>query len=215
MKKGSSTGRFGVTIDVSPLDKLAKELKGFENEIPGAVSSALNRTVQHVYTKIGSIVTENYAVKSQDVKSTMRSNITKASKGKLSASIRSIGHTLSFAHFPHNPQSNIIARTMGVQHSKARVRVKILKGKGYVTSKVGFIAKTGAKSADKVQFNVFKRLGKSRLPIAPIRTLSIPQMITNKTTEEKITDLANKKLAERIDHEIKYRLDKVQKEMKT
>jgi hypothetical protein len=208
MGKKLKSNRFGVTIDVSPLNKLAKELKGFEKEIPGAISSALNRTIQHVYTKVGSIVTENYAVKSRDVKDTMKNNITKSSKGKLSASIRSIGHTLSFAHFPYTPRKPGTGRY---------VKVKIKKQSGYKEVKTAnrpFIATTGARSEDKIQFNVFIREGKARKPIMVLRTLLIPQMITNNTTEEKITELANNKLAERVDHEIKYRLDKIQREMR-
>jgi hypothetical protein len=200
--------QFGVSIDVTPLNKLAKELKGFEKEIPGAVSSALNRTIQHVYTKVGSIVVENYAVKSSDVKATMKSNVSKATKGKLSASILSRGHTLSFAHFPYSPKKPGTGRY---------VKVKIKKQSGYKEVKTPnrpFVAPTGARSEDKIQFNVFIREGKARKPIMPLRTLSIPQMITNKTTEEKITEVANNKLAERVDHEIKYRLDKIQREMK-
>lgn len=207
-KTGAKTSSFGVTIDVSPLNKLAQGLKGFEKEIPGAAASALNRTIQHVYTRVGKIVTDNYAIKAKDVKSTMANNISKASKGQLSASVRSVGHTLSFAHFPYSP---------GKPGTGRPVKVKIKKSSGkkeVMTQNRPFVATTGAKSEDKTQFNVFKRTGKERKPIVVLRTLSVPQMITNKATEESITEVANKKLAERVEHEIKYRLDKVKKELK-
>jgi len=216
MSRVKSGGSFGVTIDVSPLNKLTEGLKGFEKEIPGAASSAINRTLTQVVTKLGRIVTDQYAVKSKEVKETTKGNIRKSSKGNLKASIRSAGHTLSFAHFPFTPK----------KPSKRQVKVKIINSKGKVASKHGFVASTGAKVESKTQYNVFRRTGKfsiaekgryqgkMRENVAPIRTLSIPQMITNQTTSEQITEFANSKLAERVDHEIKYRLENVQKKLK-
>lgn len=221
MGKGKRGGSFGVTIDVSPLNKLAEGLKGFEKEIPGAAASAINRTVTQVVNRVGRIVTERYAIKTGEVKESMKGHVSGASKSKLKASVRSVGHTLSFAHFPFSPTTPIIARSLGAGHPRAKVKVRIKKDKGKVQSKKGFVAKTGAQSADKTQYNVFKRIGtfkiarkgrytgQRREQIAPIRTLSIPQMITHETTAEKITAFANTKLAERVEHEIKWRLEKV------
>lgn len=201
-----------IFVDTKQLNKIVIGLKGFEKEMPGAVASALNRTVDHINTKLGRIVTQKYAIKTSDVKSTIKKN--KAAKGDMSASLVSKGYTLSFAHFPHSPETPIIAMVLGVRHEKARVKVKIIESKGKIISKSGFIAKTGAKSADKIPYNVFHRLGKSRFPIAPIRTLSVPQMIGNEEVEKQIQNIANEKLNERIEHEINWRLDKIKNQVK-
>jgi hypothetical protein len=209
MAKSKANMSFGVTIDVSPLNKLVDGLKGFEKEIPGATASALNRTLEYISNRMGKIVVENYSVKEKEVKASIKNHMTKASKGDISASIESVGHRLSFAHFPFNPKKPVKAKRSIFQKA---VMVDIKKKR--VLSRRGFVATTGAKSQEKTQYNVFMRIGEKRFQIAPIRTLSIPQMITNEKTSEEITEMANKKLAERVYHEIDFRLKKIQEKLK-
>lgn len=188
-----------ITIDTKQIDKLTKELQGFEKEVGKATCSALNRTIDHVITKAGQLVTKTYAVKSTEVKESFSSGIKRPSYSNLNASVTSKGHTLSFAHFPYTPKTPRRGQKSVFQSA---VMINILKSKGKVLSRKGFVASTGAMDVDKTQFNVFKRLGKSRLPIAPIRTLSIPQMITNINVGQEIQKAAEQKLAERLEHEI-------------
>lgn len=201
-----------VFIDTKQINKLTIELKGLENEMAEATYHALNRTLDHVVTQVGRIVPKSYAVKSKEVKESFKGGIKRPSKGKLEASLTSKGRTLSFAHFPYTPKS---PRKSKGSIFKNVVMVTIKKSKGKIISRKGFVATTGAKSAEKTQYNVFKRLGDKRLPIAPIRTLSIPQMISNEGITEEIQKTANEKLAERIEHEIIYRItsigDKIRK----
>lgn len=188
-----------IFVYTKQINRLVIELKGFEKEVGEATRLAINRTIDHAITKAAQFVTKSYAVKSSEVKETFRGRIKKPSKTDLSASITSVGHTLSFAHFPFTPKS---PKRGGKSVFQNAVMVTIKKSKGKVLSKVGFVATTGAKSEDKTQYNVFKRLGKSRLPIAPIRTLSIPQMITNENVGNQIQEAAAQKFEERLEHEI-------------
>lgn len=192
-----------ITIDVSSLNKIAKGLNGFQSEIPGAVASSLNRTLDFMYTRIGRLVTAEYEIKVKDVKDTIVK--IKASKGDMKAGLKSTGGTLSFAHFKFTP---------GVPGTKRLVKVKIKKKDGYKvinTTRKPFIMTTGAMSVDKVQYNVFKRIGdgKNKTNVAPLRTLSVPQMIQSVNVGNAIQEAASKKLEERIEHEIEYRLNKV------
>lgn len=185
-----------IVVDTKHIDRLCIELKGFEKEVGEATRLALNRTMDHVVTKAGQLVSKVYAVKSGEVKESFKGGIRKPSISNLSASVTSIGHTLSIAHFPHNPNSPI---------KKGTIKVKIKKSDGYKTintSPKPFVMTTGAMSDDKVQFNVFKRVGKARLPVKVLRTLSIPQMITAENIGPQIQDAATKKLNERLEHEI-------------
>jgi hypothetical protein len=201
--------REDITIDVSSLNKIAKGLSQFQKEIPGAVASSLNRTLNFMNTRIGKLVTAEYAVKEKDVKATIK--IEPASKGDMKAGLRSTGHTLSFAHFPYTPKSL----------RRGTVKVTIKRANGKKAFPHGFIAPTGAKSADKVQFNVWERMGTFKIAekgkhagelreqIAPIRTLSVPQMIQSVNVGNAIQEEASRKLEERISHEIEYRLNKL------
>ncbi|MGF7431091.1 phage tail protein [Thermoanaerobacterium thermosaccharolyticum] len=201
-----------IFVDTKQLNRIAIELKNLDNQIPGAASSAVNRTLDFVYTRIGRLVTQEYAIKVSDVKKTMTKY--KASKTNLYAKIISKGHTLSLAHFPFSPKKPM---TGGKRRKAKAVKVKIKRQEGYKTIKTNplpFVASTGARSADKTQFNVFKREGSSRLPIKVLRTLSIPQMITNVNVSDQIQKLAQEKLMERIQHEIEWRLDKAAQKVK-
>jgi hypothetical protein len=200
-----------VFVDTKQLNRLTIELKGFEKQIPGAVFSALNRTLDHAITQVGRIVPKAYAVKAKDVKNSFAGGIKRPTKTDLTASITSKGHTLSLANFPHNPKQ---PPSSG---EKYKVKATIRRDKGSQTintSPKPFVATTGAKSDDKVQYNVFRRVGSKRLPIKIIRTLSIPQMITNEGVGELIQKSASEKLEERITHEVNYRLDKMKKYIK-
>ena len=204
MVKLSNANQF---VDIKSLDRIAIELKGFESEMPGAVTSALNRTLDHINTRVGKIVTQNYAIKQKIVKGTIKKY--KARPGRLGASLISRGHTLSMANFPHSPSSP-------GSKNKGSVKVKIKKNKGKEAIKTNpkpFLTTTGAKSADKTQYNVFRRTSESRFPITVIRTLAVPQMIGSDAVEGIIQKDAIKKLDERITHEINYRLTKIQKKV--
>lgn len=186
-------------INTKQVDRLASELKEFPKEVGEATRLALNRTIDHAITKAGQIVPKYYAIKSSEVKASFSGGVKKPTKTNLTASVTSVGHTLSFAHFPYTPKT---PKRGGKSVFQNVVMVTIKKNKGKVMSTKGFVATTGAKSEEKTQFNVFKRLGNKRLPIAPIRTLSIPQMITAEGVDKQIVDAASSKFEERLEHEI-------------
>lgn len=188
-----------IFVDTKQLDRLTMELKGFEDKVGEAAYHALNRTLDQVITHVGRIVPKSYAIKAREVKESFGRGIKRPTKSDLTASLTSTGHTLSFAHFPYTPKKPKRGKRSVFQSA---VMATIIKSKGKVLSRKGFVATTGAKSKDKTQYNVFKRLGKERLPIAPIRTLSIPQMITNEDISAQIMKMAQEKMDERLQHEI-------------
>jgi len=200
-----------IFIDTKQIDRLAVELKGFEEQVADATYHALSRTLDHVVTQVGRIVPKEYAVKASEVKASFKGGIKKPTENNLTASLTSRGHTLSLAHFPHSPKAPPASKR------KYKVKATIKREGGRKTVKTEpkpFVATTGAKSADKVQFNVFRRVGEKRLPVVVIRTLSVPQMITNEKVAETIQKAADEKLAERLEHEIIYRMTSMGKKIK-
>ncbi len=197
-----------ITVNTKELKRLVIGTKHFEKEIAGAVASALNRTLDHVNTRLGKLVTSVYAIKTGDVKKTIKKY--KAKKGDLSAGLKSVGHTLSLVHFPHKPETTVIARSLGVKHAKAQVKVKIKKGsmRQMNVSPKAFLQKSNGAT------NIFMRVGQERTPIVVLRTLSVPQMITSQSVGENIQKIAQDKMDERIKHEVDYRLSKLQKSVR-
>lgn len=188
-----------VFVNTKQIDRLALELGEFKEEVAEATYHALGRAIDHGITKVGQLVPKTYAVKAKEVKDSFKGGIKRPTKTDLTASLTARGHTLSFAHFPFTPKK---PRKIKRSVFENAVMVKIKHSTGQVLSRKGFVAPTGAKSEDKTQYNVFMRLGKSRFPIAPIRTLSIPQMITNEGISERIQTAIQQKIEERLEHEI-------------
>lgn len=193
-----------ISFDLKSLNNLVIGLNGFEREMPNAAYSAVKRTLSHVRTSIGRLVPQEYQIKTTDVKNAVSNpNVQRGQITKASLLVK--GRTLSFAHFKFTPR---------MSKTKRKVKVKIKRQDGYKpveTNPLPFVASTGAASADKIQNNVFRRLGKERLPIVVLRTLSVPQMVGNEKIAEQIQQIATEKLDERITHEIEYRLDKIKK----
>lgn len=184
-------------IDTKQIDRLTFELKEFPEEVAIATYHALRRTMDQVVTQTGRIVTKSYSIKARDVKDSFKGGIKKPTKSDLSASLTSRGHTLSLVHFSHTP------KVQGNKKYKVKVTIKRDKGRQTVnTNPLPFIASTGAKSSEKIQYNFFRREGSSRLPIKVIRTLSVPQMISNAKVADQIQKAAAEKLNERHEHEI-------------
>lgn len=185
-------------VDGKELKNIKIKLGDFEKQIPGATASALNRTLTYTATQTNRLVREEYSIKAKDVKKTIKKH--KASKSNLYAYLESTGHTISLGRFPHKPR----------KYSKRGkpVEVKIKKSSGY--KKVNTNPKAFVQNMNGAT-NVFKRVGKKRLPVRVLRTLSVPQMISNPDRIKKIQEAAGKKLEERVQHEINWRLNKASK----
>jgi hypothetical protein len=195
-----------ISVDISSLNNIPKALAGLEKEVPGAVASALNRAVDHGVTQIRKIVPTVYSIKKKEIQDAVSKVYAK--KGEIKAGIRITGERLTFVHFPLTPKIPNTGRPIAVKikNQNGKKKVSILPS--------AFIAPTGTKSMDKVQYNVFVRVGKKRLPIHVLRTLSIPQMVENEEVWPQIINLINNKLSERVNHEINYRLEKAAKKVK-
>lgn len=187
-----------IIIDTKELKKVALKLSGVPKQIPGATAAALNRTLTYTITQTTREVTKKYSIKSRDIKKTIKKH--KASKSKLNACMESRGSSIALHKFPHTPRKYS-------KRSKA-VKVQIIKSKGKKT------INTSPKAFVQTMNNtngIFKRKSKKRTPVVILRTISVPQMISNEETMTKIEKLANNKLKERISHEIDWRLSKVGK----
>lgn len=193
-----------IYVDTKALKTIRISLDTLQKQIPGATASALNRTLSYAYMQIGREVSKEYAISASKVKKTLRKH--SASKSRLNAYISSVGRTLSLGSFPFSPKQ---------PGTKRQVKVKIKRQEGSKSVRTNpkvFIQRTGG--AD-TPMNVFRRLGSKRLPITVLRSLSVPQMIGEEKTMNRIQELTSKKLQERVNHEIQWRLDKAAGKVKS
>lgn len=184
-----------INVDVSSLTRIVSGLSNFQREMPGAISSSLNRTVDFMNTRTGKLVSGEYEISAKDVKKTIKK--IKSSKGSLKAGIKSTGGTLTFSHFKFTPK---------VPGRRGKVKVKVKKKEGYKeirTAQNVFVQVITGKT------QLVTRTGSARLPIHILRSLSVPQMIGNENVGNVVRLEASRKLEDRVQHEIEYRLNKI------
>lgn len=184
-----------IKIDDKELKKAVSKLSNFPKEIPKATSAALNRTITFVTKKVKKEVTSEYSIKSGEVAATFK--IKKANSSSLTASISSKGRVLTLSHFPANLKAG--------WSKSANVKVKV-KRTGYKQvngEPQPFVASLGG------NLQIVRRKTSKSYPIEVLKTLSIPQMISNAKINENVSREASEQLQRRIEHEVEYRLNRL------
>lgn len=199
-----------IKIDDKQLKQTVKKLSAFPKEIPKATASALNRTILFANKTIKKEVTAKYTIKSGEVQETL--SVKKANSSNLTTYIICEGRRYTLAHFERNMKSAI--KKGGV----INVQVKRGSTKSVNTTPGAFIASmSGSKKKGKLKrkktttgtFLIAQRVGGARYPIKVLRTLSVPQMVSSNNISEKVLKESQNVLNKRIEHEVEYRLSKL------
>lgn len=203
-----------MAITLEQLFKTANSVLFPADTVQKAYDLMLSDVRSRLPAKITKAVTGVYAIKQSEVRKAGKSaqKTAQITKGKPIVNIRMDGLTMTYqgrrltlAHFKLYP---------GGQPAKRKYKVKatIFKGKRVTINGKGtppFVAPTSRKGAG-ATWIAFTRLGKERLPIAPIRTVSIPQMMENETVAEIINTEKDKLVLKRF----QYHLDRFMKKEK-
>lgn len=172
-------------------------------------AKVINRTIGDFKSRgpgwVSQEVVKEYNIKKKDVNETKKGvkNAGKVRVGGVSLDNLEIiyqGRVLTPTHFSMKPTSrpaNGRAYTVSAQIKKSG-------GRKALGSKV-FLGKSGREGTVQIPF---QRVGAARLPIKSVKTLSVPQMITNETVSENIHKRINEELAKRLDHNLKRILGK-------
>lgn len=171
--------------------KLSFELQGVDKVIAvlnptvykKALSATLNETGNSVKTESAREIQKTYKMQSKPLKDAMK--IDKSSVNDLQWSLST-----------SKKRRNVI--NFGARRVKLGVTVDIKSGRKLI--KGAFIPKN--------QKTVFKRVGKARLPIKPITTLSVSQMFTS-SVQKKAKEVAREKSKERFQHNFDHFVGKI------
>lgn len=176
-----------ITISADQIERAEILLKRVPNGAPKAVVAALNRASQGARTDAIKKARERYHIKAKDVRNTMQ--ITKATYNDMTTTIRASGSPIALSRFKISP-------TKPVKRRKKPVVARVVRGAGGPIVKV-FVARV--KSG---HVGVFKRAGKSRLPIKQLYGPSVPQMLGHESVTKYLEEKALERLEERFEHEI-------------
>lgn len=203
-----------MAITLEQLTKTANNVLFPADTVQKAYDLMLSDVRSRLPAKITKAVTGVYAIKQSEVREAGESaqKTAQITKGKPIDSIRMDGLTMTYqgrrltlAHFKPYPGGKPTKR-------KYKVKATIFKGKRVTINGKGtppFVAPTSHKDASSPRIP-FARVGKERLPIAPIRTVSIPQMMEN----EKVAEVINAEKDKLVLKRFQYHLDRFMKKEK-
>ena len=180
--------------------KMVGTLRGLNKDLDKAISRTISDCKQRGPAQVTKAVTSVYGIKASDVtdagKDAKRGAKTVGRIKVEGVSIDNVhliykGRLLTPVHFSMTP------KTRPDNGKKYKVKAAILKGQKKVLGSGVFLASSGSAGTTQIPF---KREGKKRLPIEAIRTVSIPQMITNKNVEPVIKARMEELLLTRLKH---------------
>jgi len=169
-----------------------------------AASMALNDAARAGRAEAGREIRRKFNIKADKLNSELR-NVRFASADSLTAMIQAKGKPISLTYFGAKEVRDIKGRGVLVQTRKSGrmmkrsrsargVSVQITKGKTTSLPK-SFIATT--KSG---HIGVFRRIGKSRLPIVDMATITIATMFAQENVQAVTINAVKAKWAERLQH---------------
>ena len=187
-------------VSVPNFAKMLDKLNGLNKDVEKAISRTIADCKQRGPAQVTKAVTAVYGIKSSEVtdagKDAKRGAKTAGTIKVKGVGIDNVhliykGRLLTPVHFSMTP------KTRPDNGKKYKVKAGIFKGAKKVLGSGVFLAPSGAAGTTHIPF---KRAGKKRLPIEAIRTVSIPQMITNEKVAADIQARMEELLTTRLKH---------------
>lgn len=188
-----------IRIDDAELQRVQQRLGELQHKAPNAIASALNRSISNIKANVPKEVRKNYHVKTADIKETLK--IFKASASKLQAKVTSSGRTLGLNKFKVSPMTVNPKRKSQLKIAVEKTGIKQILG-AFILNLNG--AKVFTRSGEKHSPTKGSYAGKGVLREKINRKFgpSVPQMIGNETTVNKINQDAYTTYETRINHEM-------------
>lgn len=189
-----------IQINITDFLRVTRGLSQLAREAPRAYSSAVNRALDYTRNQVHKEVLKEYDIQAKSVKETL--SVRKASPSNLNGYIKSSGRIKTMGSFKYQPKTP----HAGKANQNKPVKSKIKKSSGFKVVKT--IHKAFVQKVRGYQ-NIWKRTGQKRYPLQILKTLSVPQMISNSKIYNIISSRGANKLIERLDHEINFRLNRI------
>jgi len=184
----------GLKIDIRGIDAVQRELRRISDELRRgqAIAAALNRTAERARAEVNRAITERYAIKAADVRSSVYLRSARASAGRFEAVIDIFGsptkrgRSMNVVRFLAAVQASGAARkTRGAKATKkalaalgAQLGFKFQKAGGLKQLAGAFLGNKGR--------TVFRRVGKARLPIEPVQVVGVSQMFNQRAIRARV-----------------------------
>ena len=176
-----------ITINERQLARAEEVLRRIPNGAPIAIANVLNRAAEGARAAAVRKVRERYLIRAKDVNATIR--ITKAKPDRLVAVVYAAGSPIVLSKFKVTP-SQPVAR------QKKPVVARVTRGGG------GPIRGAFLARVQSGHIGVFRRAGRSRLPIKQLYGPSVPQMLGHESVTSFVAERAGELMESRMEHEM-------------
>ena len=156
------------------------------------VQPAINKVADKARAEINRAIPEEYAVKAAEVRNAV--SVRKARSGELRAvisvfgSTRKRGRSMNMIHFLAAIQAAGAARkTRGSRATKAELNT-IATQLGFRIRRDGGLKRIDGAFLGNNGRTIFRRTGKSRLPIAPLQVIGFSQMFSSRKISQRVID---------------------------
>ena len=184
-------------------DRLDKQVQRVRDK---AIAPAINKVVEKARAEISRAISQEFAVKASEVRSAIA--LRKARAGTLEAIVEIFGSThkrgrsLNLIHF----LAAVLTAGQSVNVRGSRASKSALAG---LSGQLGFLIKRagGLKKLDGAFIGnkgrtIFRRTGRSRLPIEPLQVIGFSQMFSSRRISSRIQDKINADLPVEIERAI-------------
>lgn len=181
-------------------EKARKELEQISSKAQVAVNRTIGDFKKRAPGWISQEIVKEYNIKKSDIDTQSKKSagsIKGNGAGLDTLQISYSGRVLTPIHFSMTPK----VRPDGKKKYRVRMKVKRSQRKKVLGNGV-FLAPTGN------AWIPFHRTSDKRLPIEAVKTVSIPQMITNQNVERTIKERMNTELWKRLEHHIQQYSDR-------
>lgn len=209
----------GVSCGIKNYKALKKKIEKTRDKSETVIKRTLSDFRSRAPTWIASEVSQVYTIGKKDVNKSGNMRVS----GNSIESVKVIykGRVLTPTHFKMSPKIPKPAYTLKdeiIKGKKATLgKIKKLSKKQRKELAKNFtrqgtrksdhspimLLKTGASSADKTQYIPFQRKSTNRNDLVAIKTLSVPQMVSNEKVKPNVTRAINEGMQKRIDHHMK------------
>ena len=187
-------------VKIPNFSKMVGVLKDLNKDVDKAISRTISDCKQRGPAQVTKAVTAVYGIKSAEVTEagkTAKGGAKSVGSIKVSGvkvdSVQLIykGRVLTPTHFSMTPKKR------PAPGKKYKVSASIIKGQKKALGSSVFLAASGSAGTTEIPF---KRTTAKRLPIEAVKTVSIPQMITNEKVSADIKARMDELLATRLKH---------------
>ena len=177
------------SVKITGTDWLRKIGADIERKV---VQPAINKVADKARAEINRAIPEEYAVKASEVRNAV--SVRKARSGELRAvisvfgSTRKRGRSMNMIHFLAAIQAAGAARkTRGSRATKAELNT-IATQLGFRIRRDGGLKRIDGAFLGNNGRTIFRRTGKSRLPIAPLQVIGFSQMFSSRKISQRVID---------------------------